>query len=110
ETGQHFRTIPEELLNALHPFEVADDDAARIAENVGDDEDLVAPHVENAVCVGCRRPVRSLGENAALQALRDLGIDDSLHGRRNQNVTALYEKLARIEFALRRKAFQRARS
>ena len=31
--------LPEVLLEALHPLEVGDDDAARVREHVGEDED-----------------------------------------------------------------------
>src|SRR5487761_548749 len=38
---------PEQLLQVLHPFEIRNDDAARIAQNVGDHEYLVLALVEN---------------------------------------------------------------
>src|ERR1700751_812204 len=34
----HLDLLPEVLLEALHPFEVGDDDAARVREDVGKDE------------------------------------------------------------------------
>ena len=37
----HFLLRPEILLQILHPFEIADDNPAGVAENVGDHENLV---------------------------------------------------------------------
>src|SRR5271166_7070589 len=41
EPVHHLVLRPEILLQVLHPFEIADDDAARVAQDVGDDEDPV---------------------------------------------------------------------
>lgn len=36
-----FLLLPEQSLEVLHPFKVADHDTARVAENIGDEEDLL---------------------------------------------------------------------
>src|SRR3712207_7182816 len=59
------RLGPEELLQVLHPLEVADHHAAGVAQDVGDDEHLVPPLVQHRVRVRRRRAVRSLGQDAA---------------------------------------------
>ena len=58
---------PHEGLQALHPFEVGNDHAAGVAENVGNDEDLVPALVEDEVGFGRGRAVRAFGQDAALE-------------------------------------------
>src|SRR5262249_27020588 len=74
---------PQELLNILHPFEIGDGDAAGVAEDVGDDEDIAV--FENRV--GLRRggAVGALGEDAAAQLGGVLRVDDALEGGRHQD-------------------------
>ena len=57
----HLVLLPEVLLEALHPLEVRDDDAAGVREHVGQDEH--APVLEDLV--GGRRdgPVRALADD-----------------------------------------------
>ena len=61
----HFRFRPEKGLQSLHPFEVGNDHAAGIAENIGDDEDFVPALVQNAdrlpAWSGRSRPRRESG-------------------------------------------------
>ena len=84
ELRVHLRLLPEVLLQALHPLEVGDDDAARIREHVGEDED--APLLEDLVGLGCHRPVRTFGDEARLHFVRVLGRDYLLQGARRENV------------------------
>ena len=57
----HLVLLPEVLLEALHPLEVGDDDAARVREHVGQDED--AALVEDLVGRRRHRAVRALADD-----------------------------------------------
>ena len=70
EPVHHLVARPEILLQVLHPFEIADDDAAGVAQDVGDDEDPVVALGENPVGLGRGRAVRAFGDDAAAQAAR----------------------------------------
>ena len=63
----HLALRPEELLEALHPLEVRDDDAAGVREHVGDDEHAVL--LEDLVGVRRRRAVRALEHDPRLDAV-----------------------------------------
>src|SRR5262249_17639885 len=45
----HLLLFPEQLLQILHPFEIADHDATGVAENIRDQEDLVAALVQHQI-------------------------------------------------------------
>src|SRR5471032_205490 len=60
ELVEDFRLGPEEALQILHPLEVADDDAAGVAEDVGDDKNLGAL-AQDGVGLDRGRAVRALG-------------------------------------------------
>ena len=64
---RHLLFLPKQLLQVLHPFEVADDDAAGIAEDVGDHEDFLALR-KDLVRVRRGRAIGPLGKDAAAQS------------------------------------------
>ena len=80
ELAHDFAFVPEEALEVLHPFEVADDDTASVAEDVGDDED-VAALVDDGISFGCRGAVGTFGEDFAAD-LRGVGGGPHLRGGR----------------------------
>src|ERR1700761_3768284 len=49
QLGHHLRLVPEELLQILHPFEVADHHAPGVAQDIRDDEDLVPAPIEHLI-------------------------------------------------------------
>src|ERR1700730_16114908 len=63
----HFGLGPHEGLEALDPFEVGNDHAARVAENVGNNEELVPALVENEIGLWRSRAVCAFRQNAAFQ-------------------------------------------
>src|SRR5205085_11516256 len=76
----HFRLAPHEGLESLDPFEVGNDHAAGVAENIGNYEKLVPALVENQIGLGGSRTVRAFGENAALQLRGVAGVNDTIDG------------------------------
>src|SRR5664280_2611788 len=89
---QHFAAGPIVVLQVLQPFEVGDDDPARIAEHVGNDLNLLAglDHAIGAIGGGT---VRRLGENAAAQ-LRRIGLGDHpLDRRGDEDGAGKFEQL-----------------
>ena len=76
----HFGLTPEKALQVLDPLEVRNDDAACIAQDVWNNEDL-RPLIENAVGFGGCGAIRCLGENATFYfagiVLRDLTFERS---------------------------------
>ena len=56
--------VPPELLDVLHPFEVRNGHAARVAEDIGNDEDVAA--AKDLVRLRRGRPIRAFGENLTL--------------------------------------------
>ncbi len=81
---QHLVALPVEILQVLQPLEVGDDHAARVAEHVGDDLDVVALRED---LVGGERggAVGSLGEHAAAQLCGGLGVDDAFERGRHEH-------------------------
>ena len=69
---RHLLFLPEQLLQVLHPFEIADDDAAGIAEDVGNHEDFVLALFQHQVGVRRGRTVGAFGQHPAFQVFRDL--------------------------------------
>ena len=90
----HLLARPEILLEVLHPFEIADDDAAGVAQNVGHDEHVAA---RGQHLVGFRRgrAVGALGDDAALQLGGDLGVDHALDGAGREHVAGQGQRLSR---------------
>ena len=62
---RHFLFLPEQLLQVLHPFEVADHDAAGIAENVGDQEYLALALLQHQIGIRRGWAIRALGQHPA---------------------------------------------
>jgi hypothetical protein len=81
-------------LQVLDPFEVADDDAAGVAEDVGDDEDLPARRMASASGWWGRS---RLGEDAALELAGVVGGDDAVQGGGDEDF-ALGDEQFPLEF------------
>ena len=97
---RHFLFLPEQLLQILHPFEIADHHAAGIAEDVRNHEDLVLALLQDQIGLRRGRTVGALGQHAAFQLFRDLRIDHPLHRRRHQHVARQRQHLRGIEVQL----------
>ena len=76
----------------MNPFKVADGDAAGVAENVWDDEDIVAL-VENGVRVGSGWAVCSFGEDAAAELCGVFAGDDAFFSGGDEDVAGLDEEV-----------------
>ncbi len=79
ELGDDFVARPIEVLEVLEPLEVGDDDAAGVAEDVGDDFEVVALVEDDVGLVG-GGAVGGLGEDAAAELGGVGGGDDALDG------------------------------
>ena len=88
----HFGFGPEEALEVLHPFEVGNNDAARVAEDVGNDEDFGAL-IEDEIGVGRGGTVGAFGKNAALNFWGVGGGDLAFEGGGNEDVAGGEEEL-----------------
>jgi HPt (histidine-containing phosphotransfer) domain-containing protein len=82
---------PEELLGALHPFEIGDGDPAGVGEDVRHDGDAALP--QDAIGHDAGRPVRRFDHEHGLDATGVLFGDLILYGGRNQHVAGQLEKL-----------------
>src|SRR5260370_16725179 len=88
-----FALAPEEALAILDPFEVANSDAAGIAENVRHGEDALG--LDNRVGLPSGGTVGALAENPGLHLLGVLLGDLVFDGRRNGDLARLEEDIAR---------------
>src|SRR5260221_5079463 len=86
---RHLGLIPEKRRQILHPLEVADDDAAGIAKDVRDEENLVPAFVEDDIGLGAGRSVGAFREDAALNSVGILAVNDPINGRGNEDVAFL---------------------
>ena len=93
----HFLFLPEQLLQILHPFEIADHDAAGIAENVGNQEHLALALFQHQVGVRRGRAVGAFRQHPAFQVFGDLRVDHPLHRRRHQHVAGQRQDLRGVE-------------
>ena len=92
EFAHHLALVPEEALQILHPFEVGDDHAACIAENVGDHKNLRTLG-DDRIRLRRGRAVRAFGKNAALDFRGVIACDLTLHGGRNQYIAGREQEL-----------------
>ena len=79
-------------VEVLDPLEVGHGHAARVAEDVGDDEDAVL--AQQDVRLGRRRTVRDLGEDARPDARRVLAGQLALERGRREDVDRQLEQSA----------------
>src|SRR5207302_1808100 len=86
-----FAFAPKEALAILYPLEVADGDAASVAQNVGDNEYSLP--LQNLVGRGGGGPVGTLAENARLNAMGVLAGDLVFDRGGEQDVNRLEEDL-----------------
>src|SRR5437762_6420691 len=89
----HFAFPPEETLTVLDPFEIADGDAASVAENVRHGEDALG--IDNRVGLPCRRTIGALAENPGLHLVGVLLGDLVFDRRRYSNLARLKQNVAR---------------
>ena len=85
----HLVLRPEILLQVLHPFEIADDHAARVAQDVGDDEDSSLRSASTRSAFGRGRAVRAFGDDPAAQPPRDVRVDHPLDRAGREHVAGL---------------------
>src|SRR6266851_7802070 len=89
----HLALPPEEALTVLHPFEIADGDAAGVAKDIRHGEDALG--IDNRVGLPCCRAVRPLAKNPGLHLtcilLRYLVFNRGRYG----NLARLEEHIAR---------------
>ena len=82
----HLIFFPEELLEILHPLEIADHHAASIAEDIRDNKNLLPTLFQQEIRFRSGRSISSFSEDPAFQILRDSRVDDTLDRRRHQHV------------------------
>lgn len=104
----HLTLFPEQLLQVLHPFEIADDDTTRIAKHVGDDEDLVPAFIQHQIGLGRGRAVGGFGKDTASQLRRHRRVNRALSGRRHQHGAGKRKEFCGIEGQLAREGGQAA--
>src|SRR5713101_622795 len=75
--------LPEERLQVLHPFEVRDDHAPRVGDDVGHHEDV--PVVEDRVRLRRDRSIGSFRDQSCANATSVVAGDLVLHGRGDQH-------------------------
>src|SRR5208282_4602330 len=75
---------PAKVLEVLNPFKVADNDPARVGQDIGDDGD--ATSIEHQVGLGPGRAVGRLDDQLGLNGLGQLFIEDASQGRGDQDV------------------------
>ena len=63
-------SAPKKGLQSLHPFEIGNDHAAGVAENVRNHEDFVPAFFQNQIRIRRGRAVGAFGQNAALNLRR----------------------------------------
>ena len=83
---------PEKALEVLDPFELGNDDAAGVTEDVGNDENFGAL-IEDDVSLGCRGAIGAFGEDPALDAGGIFGGDLTFEGGGDEDVTGCEEEL-----------------
>src|SRR5260370_17214787 len=93
EAFVHFAFAPEETLAVLYPFEIADGDAAGVANNVRHGENALAIH--NPVGLPGGAPVRALAENPGLDLIGVLLGTLVFNGGRNGDLARLGEDVSR---------------
>ena len=91
ELRVHLDLLPEVLLEALHPLEVRDDDAARVREHVGEDQHALV--LEDRVGRRRDRAVRALADDRGLDLVGVLRGDHLLERARREDVAVEQQEL-----------------
>ena len=91
ELRVHLGLLPEVLLEALHPLEVRDDDAARVGEDVRQDEHALV--LEDLVRGRRDRAVRALADDLRLHLVGVVGGDHLLERARREHVAVEQQQL-----------------
>src|SRR5438046_10240132 len=85
ELISHFHFAPKKTLQTLHPFEIGDNYAAGIAQNVRNHKDLVPALLENQICFRCRRTIGRFSKNPTLQLPSMLHCNHAIDRLRNDH-------------------------
>ena len=93
----HFRLAPHESLQTLHPFEIGNDHAAGVAQNIGNNENFVPALIENHICFRRGRPIGAFSQNAALQFGGIFFRDHAIDRARRQDIAFLHQHFVRID-------------
>ena len=96
ELGEDFVFCPREALEILNPLEVTDGDAAGIAEDVGDEED-VAALLDDGIGLGGGGTVGGFSEDAAFEFGGIVLGDNALEGRGDKGVALLKEECIGVD-------------
>ena len=107
EVRVHLVLLPEVLLQALHPLEVRDDNAAGIREHVREDEHAAV--LEDVVGGRGRGPVRTLDDDRRLDLVRVVRGDHLLERARREDVAVEHDELLVRQRLRALEACQRAR-
>ena len=91
ETVVHLGFGPKEALQALDPLKVTDGHAAGVAEDVGDDEDVVAL-VENFIGIGGGGSIGTFGKDAAAEFCCVFVGDDAFFSGGDEDIAGLDEE------------------
>ena len=81
----------------MHPFEIGNDHAAGITENIGNHKHFIPALLENPVRFGRGRTVGGFGQDAALQFGRVFLVNHAIDCRRHQHVALHGEQLVWID-------------
>ena len=84
-----FAFVPREGLQVLYPFEITDDHAPGIAQNVRDDQDPF--FLQDTICFGRGRPVRSLSDDSGVYPIRVITVDLPFQGCRYQYIDLQFQ-------------------
>src|SRR5262249_9675381 len=91
QPGDDLRLLPEVVLQPLYPFEIGDDDAARVRQDVGDHGHAAV--LEDLIRFRRRGAVGALDHDPGPDAIGVARVDLGRHRRRDQHVARLLEEL-----------------
>src|SRR5438045_6240902 len=104
----HFGLGPEEALQALHPFEVGNDDASSVAKNIWNYEHLVPVFFENYIRCRRRWTIGSLGQNATLDFACIRFVDHPIDRCRHEHVARKNEQFLWIDMIVLIESLERS--
>ena len=90
-------SLQHEGLQALHPFEIGNDHATGVAQNIGNNENLVPALIENFIRFRRGRPVRAFSQNATLQFGGIFFCDHAIDRTGRQDIAFLHQHFVRID-------------
>jgi hypothetical protein len=101
-----FAFRPQKRLQTLHPLEVRNDHASRVAQDIRYDEYLIPSLLKNQVCRRRGRAIGAFRQNAALQLPSIFFGDDAIDRSWNEHITFHGEELVRIDMVRLVERFQ----